>query len=302
MRIVITGANGAIGREALRRALSEPIEIVAAVRSERAARELPPLPATRGRVARIDYASPETLVAAFEGARSLIHLPGVLVERAGSTYETSNVDTTRVALEAARICGLKKVVLVSAVGADSSSRNRYFRTKGEAEDIVRSSGLVYTILRAPLILGPGTEGARALVRNTMHRSAWLLGGGAHLQQPLDIHDLVVATLRTAIQMGVARNRTLDLGGPELLPERELIERAARLLGREVRIRSVPTTPVRWLLAARTRLLGPGLSPDSIEVILADTRVDAKAAAEELGIAFTPLELTLRRSLQPAKPE
>ncbi len=235
---------------------------------------------------------------AFQGARSLIHLPGVLIERAGSSYERSNVETTRVALQAARTCGLEKIVLVSAVGADPGSKNRYFRTKGEAEDSVRSSGLAYTILRAPLVLGPGTEGARALLRNATRRSAWLLGGGKHLQQPLDVEDLALACLRTATQTELARNRTLDLAGPERLLDRELTERAAQLLERSVRIRSIPLSPVRWLLAARTRLLGPGLSPDAIEVLVTDTRVDAQAAAKELGLSFTPLEQTLRRSLQP----
>ncbi|TDJ06295.1 MAG: NAD-dependent epimerase/dehydratase family protein [Deltaproteobacteria bacterium] len=300
MRIVITGANGAIGQEVLRLALSQSIEVVAAVRSKRAAGELPPLAGTRGRAARIDYASSQTLVEAFEGAQSLIHLPGVLVERAGSSYERSNVETTRVALEAARSCGLKKIVLVSAVGADPDSSNRYFRSKGEAENSVRSSGLSYTILRAPLVLGPGTEGTRALVRNTSRRSAWLLGGGRHLQQPLDVKDLALACLRSATQTELARSRTLDLAGPERLSDRELNERAAQLLERSVRIRSLPVTPVRWLLAARTRLLGPGLSPDAIEVLVTDTRVDAEAAAKELGISLTPLEQTLQRSLQPAE--
>jgi len=300
MRVVLTGANGAIGREVLRLALAEPVEIVAAVRSERAERQLPPLPEGRGRVARIDYGSPESLRVAFEGARALIHLPGVLVERAGSSYELSNVATTRVALEAARVCGLEKVVLVSAVGADPSSRNRYFRTKGEAEQIVQASGLTYTILRAPLVLGPGTEGSQALTRNT-RGSAWLLGGGKHLQQPLDVKDLALATLRSALQAELARNRSLDLAGPERLPERELIQRAARLLGREARIRSIPIVPLRWLLALRTRLLGPGLSPDALEVIVADTHVDAMPAAKELGLSLSPLELTLRRSLEPPEP-
>lgn len=236
MRIVVTGANGAIGREVLRLALSESIEVVAAVRSERAAAELPPLPKTRGRAARIDYASSQTLVEAFEGAQSLIHLPGVLVERAGSSYERSNVETTRVALEAARICGVKKIVLVSAVGADPDSSNRYFRTKGEAENSVRSSGLNYTILRAPLVLGPGTEGARALVRNASQRSAWLLGGGRHLQQPLDVKDLALACLRSATQTELARSRTLDLAGPERLSARSFSSRSRPCVGCSPRAR------------------------------------------------------------------
>lgn len=297
MRIVVTGANGAIGQQVLRLGLLEPLELVAAVRSELAASQLPSLPEGQGRVAQIDYSSPETLRAAFEGAHALIHLPGVLLERGGSTYELSNVETTRVALEAALRSGVKKIVLVSAVGADAETQNRFFRTKGQAEELVRRSGLSYTILRAPLVLGPGTEGAAALQRNATQSSAWLLGGGQHIQQPLDVKDLALASLRTAIQTGVARNRTLDVAGPERLKDRELVLRAARLLGREPRIYSIPLAPLRGLLALRTRLLGPGFSPDTLEVIVADTHIDAQAAAKELGISLSPLELTLRRSLQ-----
>ena len=301
MRIVVTGANGAIGQQVLRLALQEPLELVAAVRSEHAASQLPSLPEGQGRMARIDYGSLETLVPAFEGAHALIHLPGVLLERAGSTYELSNVETTRLAVEPAQRGGVKKIVLISAVGADAEAQNRFFRTKGQAEELVQRSGLSYTILRAPLVLGPGTEGAAALQRNATLRSPWLLGGGQHVQQPLDVKDLALASLRTAIQTGVARNRTLDVAGPERLKDRELVLRAARLLGQEPQIRSIPIAVVRGLLALRTRLLGPGFSPDALEVIVADTLVDAQAAAKELGISLSPLELTLRRSLQLAKP-
>jgi NADH dehydrogenase len=296
-RIVVTGANGAIGQQLLRSGLTQPLELVAAVRSERAASQLPPLPQDRVRVAQIVYDASETLAAAFAGAQALIHLPGLLIERPDSSYELANVETTRATVEAARASGVGKLVLVSAVGADPSSKNRYFRSKGEAEEIVRRSGVGYTILRAPLVLGPGTEGARATRRHVSRRSAWLLAGGRNLQQPLDVDDLAKAALNAASQAEVARDRTLELAGPECLPDREIIERAASVLGREVRIRSIPVAPVRWLLALRTWIRGPGFSPDAIEVILGDTRVDAKAAAEELGISLTPLDLTIRRSLE-----
>ena len=296
-RIVVTGANGAIGQQVLRLGVTEPLELVAAVRSERAASELPPLPQDRARVARIAYDASETLAAAFAGARALIHLPGLLIERPDSSYELANVETTRATVQAARACGVGKLVLVSAVGADPNSKNRFFRTKGEAEEIVRRSGVSYTILRAPLVLGPGTEGARATRRHVSRRSAWLLAGGRNLQQPLDVDDLAKVALNAATQAEVARDLTLDLAGPECLPDREIIERAASMLGRKVRIRSIPVAPVRWLLAIRTRIRGPGFSPDAIEVILADTRVGATAAAKELGISLTPLDVTIRRSLE-----
>src|SRR5208282_3644798 len=99
------------------------------------------------------------------------------------------------------------------------------------EAMVRASGLCYTILRAPLLLGPETEGAAALERNAGGPKAKLIGGGRNFQQPLYVDDLARAAL-AACQPSIASNRTLDLVGPVSLPERELVERAARLLGHQ----------------------------------------------------------------------
>jgi NADH dehydrogenase len=298
-RLVVTGANGALGREIVARTLdrSEPgIEIVAAVRSERAAAQLPSLPPVRGAVVQISYEDPPSLEKACEGATALVHLPGVLVERPNATYESANVRTTEVAIGAARAVGLSKFVLVSAYGADAASRNRYFRTKGEAEQMVVASGLPFTVLRAPLLLGTHTEGARALQRETSSGSAWLLSGGQTWHQPMDVADLADAVLRASLVPEVAPERLLDVGGRERLRYRELVERAARLQGKQVRIRPVPSAPVRLFLSLRTRFGGPGLSPDALEVLLTNTTIDADASAQELGISLTPLEATLRRSL------
>jgi hypothetical protein len=58
---------------------------------------------------------------------------------------------------------------------------------------------------------------------------------------------------------------------------------------------VPVAPVRLWLRIRTRFFGPGLSPEVLEVLLTDTVVDAQAAATEIGIRLTPLDVSLRRS-------
>jgi NADH dehydrogenase len=297
--VVITGANGAIGQAIVRRACLDPRapRVVAAVRSERAATEVPVISEDRGEVRRIDYDDPATLRTVLRGATALVHLPGVLVERHGSSYEIANLETTRAALEAACACDVAKIVMVSVVGADPASRNRFFRTKGLADDLVRESGLSYTILRAPLVLGRGTEGCRALLRETSRRSVRLLSGGRTLHRPLDLEDLAEAVLRAALDVTVARDCVLDLGGPEPLCYRELVERTAQRRGRSVRIRSLPAAPLRLLLAVRTRLLGPGLSPDALGVLLTDACVDPERATAELGIELTPLDVTIRRCLE-----
>jgi NADH dehydrogenase len=291
MKVTITGANGAVGQAILRckaNRESDPMVVVAAVRSERAAEQIRPLLGADDSVVKISYDDPGSLDAAFQGASAVIHLAGVLVESSVSTYERANVDSTRSAVGAALRSGLPKFVLVSATAADETSSNRYYRTKGLAESLVRASGLCYTVLRAPLLLGPATEGAAALERNATRGKAMLIGGGRSLQQPLYVDDLARAAL-AAVQPSVALNLTLDLLGPVSLPERELVERAAGFLGRKVRIGSIPKRVLSVGLAIRGLIAGPGFSRDALEVITADTRIDPQPAANALGIELTGID-------------
>src|SRR5579859_5649764 len=164
MKIVITGANSATGQAILRCAPEagvSPAALVAAVRSDRAGDEIRPLLGEGSSLAKVSYDDPNSLDAAFRGASAIIHLAGILVESPGSAYEQANVAPARSVVEAAKRASVEKFVLVSATGADEKSSNGYYRTKGEAEAVVRTSGLCFTILRAPLLLGPATEGAAA---------------------------------------------------------------------------------------------------------------------------------------------
>jgi uncharacterized protein YbjT (DUF2867 family) len=298
MRIVVTGANSAVGQSILRCGTENgapPNTLVAAVRSKRAADEIRPLLGEGSSAVQISYDDPASLDMAFRGASAIIHLAGILVERPGSTYQQANVAPVRSVVEAGRRCAAEKFVLVSAIGADEASSNGYYRTKGQAEALVRASGLCFTILRAPLLLGPETEGAAALARNASGHEAKLIGGGRNFQQPLYVDDLAQAAI-AATQPSVARNLVLDLVGPVSLPERELVERAARQLGHEVRIGSISKGLLRLALSMRQLVSSPGFSVDVLEVITANTRLDPLPAASELGIRLTGIDEMINNSL------
>jgi uncharacterized protein YbjT (DUF2867 family) len=298
MKVVVTGANSAVGQAILRcgpKRTDAPDTFVAAVRSARATEQLRLVLGSADGIVQISYDDPRSLDAALQGASAVIHLTGILVERADSTYEQANVETTRSVVESAKRCGVRKIVLVSATGADEASPNRYYRTKGQAEALVRQSGASYTILRAPLLLGPGTAGSVALKRNASQPKTKLIGGGRNLQQPLHVDDLARAAV-AATQPSIAANSTLDVVGPVSLPERELVERAARLLGREVRIGSMPKHLLSLVLAIRQRFGGPGFSPDALEVVTADTRLNAQPAASALGIELAGIDEMIKDSL------
>ena len=298
MKIVITGANSAVGQAILRigpKFGATTNTFVAAVRSDRAAGQIRAQTGDSGGVLKISYEDPGTLDAAFQGASAVIHLAGILVESPGSTYDQANVSPARAIVEAAKRSAVRKIVLVSATGADESSSNRYYRTKGQAESLVRASGLSHTVIRAPLLLGRRTAGAAALKRNISGKRAKLIDGGRNLQQPLYVDDLARGTL-AATQLSVANNLILDLVGPVSLPERELVERAARLLGREVLIGSIPKLWLSLVLGIRQRFGKPGFSLDALEVITADTRLDPQQAASALGIELTGIDAMIKDSV------
>jgi uncharacterized protein YbjT (DUF2867 family) len=299
MSVAITGANSAVGQAILRWVAAHPetpITYVAAVRSERAADEIRRLIGAPNRLLRIAYDDPASLDAAFRGASTVIHLAGILIEYPGSTYEQANVASTRAVIGAAKRNGVGKIVLISAVGASGTSPNRYWLTKWQAEALVRDSGLSYTVIRPPLLLGPGTEGSAALKRNASQQKVTLIGGGRNIHQPLHVGDLAQAAILAA-QPLVANNRTLDLVGPTALPDREIVERAARVMGHEVRVKSVPKVLTAIGISVRQCLGRGGLSRDALDVITAHTRIDPLPAATALGIPLTSIDEMIRSSLE-----
>ena len=293
-RIAVVGANSAVGKALLAQvAAGGGLHAVAAVRRREALARLPQSPRITPRV--VDYRRPARLTAAFEGVGAVVHLAGVLFESRASDYRSGNVEVTRAVVEAARSAGAGHVVFVSSLGADPRSPNGYFRSKGEAERIVADAGLDATIIRTPLLLGPATAGGRALAAAAAGPSARVLGGGRHRLRPLDVDDLCRAVLGCC-EGAPAGVRTCELVGPTSLTQRELIERAARLRGREVRFRSTPV----WLARLGAGLAGlvraGGLTPAVIDVITSDETVGRNADGD-LGVRLTPLSDTLAKLCQ-----
>lgn len=300
MKVVITGANGAVGQaifRCVRKGGGSPHTFIAAVRSSRAEEQLRSQIGDLGAVVRISYDDPATLDAAFRGACSVVHLGGILVEQPHSTYEDANVGSTRSVVEGATRNKVEKLTLVSAIGADENSRNRYYRTKGQAEALVRESGLCYTVFRVPILLGAATAGAAALKRQLKAGRARLIDGGRHRQQPLHVDDLARAAMVVATRLFVARDATLELVGPCSLSERALVERTARSLGRAIRIRAIPKRLISVALAIRERFARRGFSRDALDVITADTCVAPLPAARELGIELTGIDEMIQDSLR-----
>ena len=291
MHIAITGANSAVGTILLRHLADQPdIHVVACVRSARAAATLPGSSNLSPCV--VDYHDREKLTSALTGTRCAIHLAGILMESPASSYQAANVGATRAVVEACKKAGVGHIVLVSVLGADPDSANRYLSSKGRAERIVVESGVSAAIIRTPILLGPGTAGARAVVHAASQRTVTLLGGGRHSIRPLDVDDLCRAILRCCRTPRPAA-AIYELAGPEPVTYRDVISRVARLMGRDVSVRSMPV----WLAKLGAAIAGwtrpGGMTPTVIEVITSNEAVEQNADVE-LGVTLSPLSATLEK--------
>jgi uncharacterized protein YbjT (DUF2867 family) len=266
--IAVTGANSSVGLSLLPHlARRGGTDVIACVRSNRARASLPLAPRIAPHV--VSYDDRAGLSRALSGADCAVHLAGILIEWKGTSYETANIATAEAVARAAAEAGVGHLVLVSVLGAAIESTNRYYRTKGQAERVFCTSGVAATILRTPILLGPGTAGAAALVRTVRTGRARLLGGGTYTMCPLDVDDLNQAITSVC---GLRPNG---------------------IVGAEVSIGSMPIGLAKAGAWLRSRLQGGGVTPAVIDVITRDEVVERNADAE-LGLTLTPLDDTLNK--------
>jgi uncharacterized protein YbjT (DUF2867 family) len=141
-RVFVAGATGAVGHALLDLATKRKVDVLAHVRPKSAAK------LGDRQVAALELSDPG-LVDAMRGFTTVVQLIGTMRKRfeSGDTYETSDIGTTRQLVDAAKACGtVDHLVLLSSVGA-GSPRGAYLKAKAEAERLVTSSGLPFTIFR-----------------------------------------------------------------------------------------------------------------------------------------------------------
>ncbi len=218
-----------------------------------------------------------------------------MLENKHSSYNSANVAATAAVVAAAKRAGVSHLVFVSVVGASKDSSNAYFRSKGEAEQLVAGSGISASIIRTPILIGPGTAGAASLIGTASRAKAKVLGGGRYLMRPLDVDDLSQAILQSC-KSRPAGATIHELVGPNAIRYCDLIKQTAELMGKEVEVASIPVWIAKLVAAISSRLKGGGITPTVIDVITMDEVVQNNAAST-LGVSLTPLQSTLNKILE-----
>lgn len=298
-RVLVTGANGKLGRRLLQ-ALSDarpPTPVRALVRSRRAADSLSDLSTDEGAEVRVvDYADAEAIAKAARDCAGAIHLVGILKQTRQNRYAAAHEESARALADAADAAGMRRIVHTSIHGADPTSPNPCLASRGRSDAILLAARTPALILRVPMVLGAGDSASAALKGAVLSGRATLVGGGESLEQPIAAAD-VVAALCEGLRGPDLDDRVLELAGPESLPHRALLERAAALLGADVRIRSLPRALAHaGAFLAEKLLAEPPITRAMLGVLQHHDRVDPLPAALALGIDLSPLDEALRECL------
>ena len=225
MRIAITGGTGFVGRHLALRLLSEGHEavLIARGRDKRDAgiREL-----SKSSFFPIGLSDEEELVRAFAGCDGVAHCAGINREIGEQTYRRVHIEGTRNVVNAAKRAGVKKVAVLSFLRARPGCGSPYHESKWEAEEIVRSSGLDYTVLKAGVIYGKGDHMLDHL-SHALHTFPFfaLVGMRDMPVRPVAVED-VVRALRSALIDGRLSQKTIAVTGPEEMMLSEAVRRVA----------------------------------------------------------------------------
>lgn len=252
MRIAITGGTGFVGRQVAQR--FAPTDVVAVSRRTG-----------------VDVDDADSLTAAFEGCEVIVHCAGINRQIGDQTYARVHVEGTAKVIEAAKRAGARKIIMLSFLRARPECGSEYHESKWAAEELIRASGLDFTILKAGMIYGHGDH----LVDHLSHTVQTLplfatVGLREKPIRPVPIAELVDVVVAAA--RGRLERATVAVVGAEELTMTDAVHRVARIVGRRVLVVPAPvwalyvlaqltelTMKVPLIAKAQVRMLAEGVS-------------------------------------------
>jgi dihydroflavonol-4-reductase len=292
VEVAVTGATGFVGQHLVALLRREGHSVRAIVRSPgRGA-------AIEGQGVRLipgDLADMEALARLAQGAEIVIHLAGLVMARSEQEFMRVNRDGTESLARACRAAQVRRLVLCSSLAATGPVRRgevadeaspprpvtRYGRSKLAGEEVLRRSGVAFTIVRPVSVYGPHDTAFLRLFRATRLGFLPLLGDGYQELSLIHAADLARA-LWAAAETTVAEGRTYHACHPEVVTQRDLARAIALAMGRRVRLLALPARLTRILLrvtGAAAQLSGQAtqLHPDKGHEFLAPAWVASSEA-------------------------
>ncbi|WP_250537192.1 NAD(P)H-binding protein [Caballeronia sp. AZ10_KS36] len=243
------------------------------------------------RFVKLDFAHVDdqaTLIPLLEGVDVVINAVGIFSDRTGHDFQRLHADAPTLLFDASVRAGVRRIVQISALGADEHAVSSYHLTKRAADDALRASPVSSLIVQPSLVFAP--EGA-----STTFLSAWstlpvvpLPGRGLQRIQPVHVDDVVELVMRGALATD-AGSETVAAVGPEPMTMRSYLAVLARLAGASApRFVSLPMSLVRISARIGERLPGGFVSSDSIGMLERGNTASADGITRWLGRPPRPL--------------
>jgi NADH dehydrogenase len=278
--VTVFGGSGFVGRHLVRALARRGYRVRVAVRRP----ELAGFLMTAGAVGQVHAVQanlryPDSVAAAVQGADAVVNLVGLLHESGRNTFDAVHAFGAGAVARATRDVGARALVQMSAIGADAVSPGRYGRTKAEGERAVLSEFPSAVITRPSIIFGPEDSffnrfAAMARISPFLP----LVGGGTTLFQPVFVDDVAQAIVR-AVEGELKEGATYELGGPEVLTFRQLLDFVQRVTNRKRFYVSLPFKLASLNAKVLQYLPNPPLTPDQVEMLRVGNVVSEQAKAE-----------------------
>ena len=293
--ILITGATGLVGRHLVRRLMRESTP-TRALLPERLMRRLPwdaGDPKAPELVAG-SVVDEEAFFRAVTGCHAVIHLENAQWWGGRRDLEAVELAGARVLASVARAARVGRIITLSHLGAAPSSAYALHRVKGEVEDLLRRSGVAYTVIRCGLVFAPDDAFVNHIAAMLRINPAFFLmpGRGEAVLHPMYIDDLVEAIYRSLDRVRLV-DATIEIGGPEYMSLRDLILTIMRVTGMPRLVIGVPPYLLRGITAVYSRLLPRSLMTSQwLDILAANRTAPLGSTYDHFGFQPRRFESTL----------
>jgi uncharacterized protein YbjT (DUF2867 family) len=222
------------------------------------------------------------------GCEAVVHCAGINREIGRQTYDVVHIQLTRDVIDAARAAGVRRIVMISFLRARPDCGSGYHESKWAAEELIRGSGLDWTVVKAGVIYGRGDHLLDHLSRSFQTLPLFgLVGLRDRRLAPVAVADVARMLVAAAPGDGRLRNRTVSAVGPDQLTLREVVRRVADVVGKRPLVVPLPVVAQRlvaWI--AEWTMVVPLISRAQVR-ILAEGVVEPLPAAEPLPADLIP---------------
>ncbi|MFC6198417.1 complex I NDUFA9 subunit family protein [Ponticaulis profundi] len=228
---------------------------------------------------------------ALEDAWGVVNLVGILVEKGQQSFEGTQALGAKNVAELAAAAGVQKFVQMSAIGADDDSDARYAKTKAQAEDAVRKYMPNAVVLRPSILFGTEDEFFNRFAEMSRFTPFMPdIGGGKTKFQPVYVGDVAKA-VTASLENDAAAGETFELGGPEVLTYREVLDYILKEIDRPRWFLPLPffiAQPLGYVMGGLFKLWPfhePPLTGDQVRMLRSDNVVSPDAKGfEALGVS------------------